>query len=124
MNGDPTAEQVRFHSRLRLMCYEKYAGRGELHHIFGSKYKRRVFNDDGNRIKKPGEWLVILLPRDLHQRINEFSFEDEREAFLMQIPVYEDWFGEEFPVPKNLIESYKSMSYRGEPEKGLGYGLR
>lgn len=123
MNSNPTAEQKRFHDELREMCREKYAGKGELHHIFGSKYKRRVYDEEGNRIERIGEWLVILLPRHLHQRIKEFEFSDEREAFLMQIPVYEAWYEKPFPVPKAVIESYKAMKYRHEPEKGLGFGL-
>ena len=123
MNSLKTAEQDRFHSELRLMCYEKYAGRGELHHIFGSRYRRRVFDEEGKRVKYIGEWLVILLPADLYKRIKEFSFEDEREAFLMQKPVYEEWYEKPFPVPEAVIESYKAMKHRHEIEKGLGYGL-
>lgn len=123
MNSNPNAQQKRYQNELREMCLYKYGGKGEMHHIFGSKYKRRVFNEDGSRVERVGEWLVIFLPKQFHDNIKQYTFEDEREAFLMQIPVYEDWYEKPFPVPKAVIESYKNMKHRHEPEKGLGYGL-
>jgi hypothetical protein len=114
MNGNPSAEQKRYHDNLRQMLYEQFAGRGELHHIFGSKWKRKGF-------KKPGEWLVILLPPELHSNIKSFTFEDEREAFLLQQRQYKNAWGCESPVPANLIESYVLMRHRQDITRGNGF---
>ena len=77
MNGNPNSAQKAFHDELRQMFWETEGGGGELHHVFGSKWKRKGFD-------KAGEWIVILLHREVHQNIKQYSFEAERGLFLEQ----------------------------------------
>lgn len=111
MNGNPSAAQKRFHDELRLMFFETQGGKGELHHVFGSKWKRRGF-------EKPGEWLVIMLESEVHRNIKQYSFQGERALFLAQLRQYESHYQKPHPVPPELIESYKSMLNRHDITKG------
>ena len=49
MNGDPNAEQKRYHDDLREMYYETQGdkGLGELHHIWGSKENFKLLKEAG-----------------------------------------------------------------------------
>jgi len=102
MNGNPNAEQKRYHLELREMCYYEFGGRGQLHHIFGSKSNFKGF-------VKPGEWLQILLTPEVHADIKSYSFKAERGMFLAQQRAYERYWGKPSPVPADLVEVYKAM---------------
>jgi len=109
MNQNPTAEQKRFHDRLREMYFytQMHNGVGELHHIFGSKYKAKALKEEG--IERPGEWLVMMIPKKDHDAIDQFSFEAERGMFLEQQREYQKYFGEPSPVPQIVIDYFKTM---------------
>lgn len=103
MNGNPTAEQQRYHDRLR----EIYYSNGQLHHIWGSKEKFKLLKESG--INRPGEWLVIFLPLEVHEQIDSYSFDQERQMFLNQQEEYSFYFGEKSPVPEVVIDYYKQL---------------
>jgi hypothetical protein len=107
MNGNPSAEQKRFHDDLRLMHFEMNRGIGELHHIFGSKEKFKLLKEA--EIAKPGEWFVIMLEKDVHDNIKEYSFESERAMFFQQQRDYKRHFGKDSPVPDDVIRYYTQM---------------
>lgn len=107
MNSNPNSTQRRFQDDLRLMHFEKSRGLGELHHIFGSKEKFKLLKEAG--IDKPGEWFVIMLPKDVHDSIKEYSFEAERAMFFQQQRDYLRHFGEPSPVPDDVIRYYTQM---------------
>jgi len=112
MNGNPNAAQKRFHNDLREMYYQKYGGRGELHHVFGSKWNCEVWTGDienPKKVAKPGEWIVILLTPEVHHDIKNYSFEAERGLFLEQLRDYKEYFGRDPEIPEELVEHYKSM---------------
>ncbi len=112
MNGNPNAAQKRYHDELREMYFDRFGGRGELHHVFGSKWKRKGY-------LKPGEWIVILLTPEVHHEIKKYSFEAERGMFLNQLREYEMYFGKRPPVPEGLVASYREMLNRHDTTKGL-----
>jgi hypothetical protein len=107
MNGNPSAEQKRFHDDLRLMHYENGNGIAELHHVFGSKEKFKLLKEAG--VAKPGEWFVILLPKDVHDTIKDYSFEAERGMFFQQQREYQRFFDKPSPVPDEIVRYYTQM---------------
>jgi hypothetical protein len=109
MNGNPNKKQKDFHNELREMYFytKMHNGTGELHHIFGSKEKFKLLKEAG--VDKPGEWLVIMIPRSVHLDIKNYSFEAERAMFLEQKREYEKYFGKEYPVPVDCIRYYNQM---------------
>jgi hypothetical protein len=107
MNSNPNASQKRYHNDLRVLFWEKFAARCEIHHIFGSKEKFKLLKEAG--IDKPGEWFVIMLPKDVHDSIKEYSFEAERARFFQQQRDYLRHFGEPSPVPDDVIRYYTQM---------------
>jgi hypothetical protein len=84
MNGNPTAEQRRYHDELREMYFY-------------------------TQMHSPGEWFVIMLPKTVHDDIKNYSFDAERGMFLKQQRDYEKYFDKESPVPSVVIEFYKKM---------------
>lgn len=100
MNGFPNAAQKRFHDNLR----EMYSKNGQLHHIVGARRKMKGF-------VKPGEWLVIFIPVDVHEQIgcHEIDFQGEKEIFFKQKKHFELYFDEPYPVPKELLAHFESM---------------
>ena len=107
MNGNPNAAQKRYHNELREMF-----GIGELHHIFGSKRKFKGYG-------QVGEWLVIMLSKEMHADISEFSFEQEKKMFFNQQAQYEACYGKPSPVPKVVADIYQSMKHKQEVVKGI-----
>lgn len=107
MNSNPNAAQKRFQNELRVMFWEKFAARCEIHHIFGSKEKFKLLKEAG--IDKPGEWFVIAMTPKDHADIKNYSFEGERAMFIQQQRDYEKYFGHPSPVPKEVIQYYKQM---------------
>ena len=107
MNGNPNAAQKRYHNELREMF-----GVGELHHCFGSK---RKFKNHG----QVGEWLCIMLSKEMHADIKEFTFEQEKEMFFKQQAKYERVYGKPSPVPTVVADIYRSMKHKQEVVKGI-----
>jgi len=110
MNGNPNAAQKRFHDELREMYYEKYGGRGELHHVFGSKERFKLLKEAF--VDKPGEWFVILLTPEDHRDIKLFSFDGEKGMFFKQKRDYEKFFEKPYPVPEKAMLYYQAMDYK------------
>lgn len=103
MNGDPNAEQKRYHDDLREMYYETQGdkGLGELHHIWGSKENFKLLKEAG--IVKPGEWFVEMIPKTTHDNIKSFSFEYQKDVFLAQQRDYHRFFDRPSPVPAECL---------------------
>jgi len=110
LNGNPSAAQKRFHDELRRMYFEtqSHNGIGELHHIWGSKMKCKLLSEAG--IDKPGEWLVIMLPKTVHDNIKSYTFEEEREYFMAQQREYFQFYHKESPVPEEVVKYYKMLN--------------
>ena len=109
MNGNPSAEQKRFHDELREMYFytQMHEGVGELHHIFGSKEPFKLLSEAG--IAKAGEWFVVMIPKVVHDNIKQYSFEAERGMFLQQQRDYARYFNKPSPVPEEVIRYYEAM---------------
>lgn len=109
MNGNPNAAQKRFHNELRDMySHTKIQhGIGELHHIFGSKAKFKLLKEAG--VKKPGEWFVIMIPKKVHDDIDHYTFDDERNMFLQQKEDYEKYYEKDCPIPEECYTYYNAM---------------
>ncbi len=109
MNGNPNAEQKRYHNELREWYFETqmHLGVGELHHIFGSKEKFKLLKEAG--IEKAGEWFVIMIPKTVHDDIKNYSFEAERGLFMQQRRDYKNFFNKETPVPVEIFMYYNQM---------------
>jgi len=109
LNGNPNSAQKRFHDDLRLMYFETqhHNGIGELHHLFGSKAKFKLLSEAG--IDKGGEWLIIMIPKTVHDDIKEYGFEYERGTFLSQQREYQSFFGKPSPIPEEVIEYMKLL---------------
>jgi len=117
VNSNPNAAQKAYQDELRDMYFARYAGRGQIHHIFGSKAKFKAAKEAG--IARPGEWLVILLADDVHENIGDYSFEAERGLFLQQQREYEQYFGKPSPVPTEIVQMYKNMRHRQDITGGV-----
>ena len=124
MNGNPSAKQKRFQEDLREMgCIVTDSPNVEIHHIFGSKMKARIFDqsmDPPEPIEKPGEWFVIPLHNQVHNNIGKYSFESERGLFLSTLTKYHVYFDYPAPVPIECVEYYKAMMHKHDITKGLG----
>jgi hypothetical protein len=109
MNGNPTAEQKRFHDDLREMYFDTqmHNGIGELHHIFGSKEKFKLLKEAD--VARPGEWFVIMIPKKIHDDIDNYSFESERGMFFKQQRDYLRFFEKPSPMPDHVINYYTQM---------------
>ena len=106
INGNPSAEQQRFHDELReLGCVVTGSNCPELHHVFGSKWKAKGF-------KKPGEWIIIPLCHDVHQNIKDYTFEEERNLFRATLDAYWIHFDKLPPVPSKLVKYVRDMRHR------------
>ena len=113
MNGNPSAEQKRYHNELREWYYETqmHNGTGELHHIFGSKEKFKLLKEAG--VEKAGEWFVVMIPKTVHDDIKHYSFDSERGMFTKQRRDYKNYFGKETPVPVEVFMYYTNMLSKG-----------
>lgn len=113
MNGNPSKAQKDYHNDLRFNgCIVTGSQQVEIHHVFGSKFKAKIYDSNGDKIEKIGEWLVIPLHREVHLDIKSYDFKSERGLFLASCRRYSHIFDKACPVPVEVIEYYKFMKNR------------
>lgn len=112
MNGNPTAEQARFHDWCRVYgCIVSGSPHPAIHHIKGSKMKLK-------HCTKPGEWYVLPLHYNYHQgrhgvHTNKRRFEElygtEKEKWVKLMEMYH-WEHGKYPMSNVEFEIIKARA--------------